>query len=397
MPEAPAPPGAVTSDLENRLRERIERDGPIPFADFMEAALYDPRAGYYASGRHLGVADFRTSPQVHPAFAQLLAAQVAEMCRHLGSPRAFRCIELGPGDGTLAAGMALQLHELLVEEAPDWRLHLVEESPLLRDAQRRAVATLPAPVRQRVEWSTADELAVAPVDGVVVSNEFFDALPVHRVVSEDSHLKELRVAWDAERGFHEVTGPEAGSDLVEHLQRYGVPLQSGQQGEISLQAPLWIDRIAAMLSRGYVLAIDYGHPADRLYGPERPEGTLAAYHRHRVTDPFQDVGERDLTAHVNFTALEARAAEHGFQAAPLRSQTEFLLALGVLGRLQEIDEAGGAHVVRLKERYALKELFVPGGMGETFRVQVLVRGADLDLTGLQAPWRSSLDREPREP
>ena len=375
--------------LVEEIAARIRARGPISFAEFMGAALYHPEHGYYTSGgRAAGSygADFRTSPQVHRAFGEMIARQAVEMYRRLEGPVPFRVVELGPGTGCLVRGILPELDRSLGERA--WDYHLVEVSPALAAIQRESIADLPSRVRERALWSSPEDLAAHPADGLVLSNEFFDALPVHRVRAEGGDLQELRVDWSEARGFFEVASEVARPELTAYLDRYGVPLASGAQAEIGLELLDWTDRAAAMLRRGYLLTVDYGYPAEKLYSVERTAGTLMAYHRHTAgADPLRRVGQQDLTAHVNFSALERRGAERGFRSAPLRTQTQFLLGLGIVDRLGEIERSSSEGVARLREREAIKELFVPGGMGETFRVLVQGREAPLDgLAGLSSPW-----------
>lgn len=398
MPEPPAAGRAPSAaiPLLDRLTARIEREGPLDFAAFMAAALYDDAGGYYAGGRLLHRADFRTSPEVHPGFGVLLARQTAEMLQRLpgGPPR--RVVELGPGSGALAASLLPALADELDRAGADWGYHLVEVSAVLRAAQRERLASLPAPILRRVCWSDPADLAAEPAAGVVLANEFFDALPVRRVRVVGSSLREIRVGLRPGGGFLEDDSAGAPPELVDYLGRYGVTLAEGQEAEIGLEALAWIDRIAAFLPTGFLLVIDYGHPAEALYAPQRARGTLLAYREHRATEAIlARVGEQDLTAHVNFTALARRGQERGFRAAPLRTQTEFLLGLGVLGLLAEDAAAPRPAAERLRSQLALKELFAPGGMGETFRVQVLGRGAPLEgLQGLGTPWRRGAADEP---
>ena len=149
--------------------------------------------------------------------------------------------------------------------------------------------------------------------------------------------------------------------------------------------------MTSLLHRGYLLTIDYGYLADQLSAPARRAGTLLAYRDHQVVqDLLRDVGQQDLTAHVNFTALIRRGEENGWTAAPLRTQTEFLLALGILERMEQADAQAGGEVARLQSRLAAKELFAPGGMGETFRVLIQARDAPLEgLSGLGSPWQDA--------
>jgi SAM-dependent MidA family methyltransferase len=374
--------------LAARLAARIRVSGPVDFEAFMAAALYDPDGGYYHRGRLEQLADFRTAPEVHPAFGQLLARQAAEMLRRLPRRGPRRIVELGPGSGALAAAM---LPVLAVDpgiEAPDWEYHLVEVSPRLREVQRRRLAELPEALAARARWSDPAELAAEPADGVVVANEFFDALPVRRARVVAGTLREVRVGWEEKAGFLEEDDQPAPAELAAYLERYGAPLAEGQTAELSLETLRWVDRVAGMLLHGYVVVIDYGHPAEGLYAAARAHGTLLAYHEHRAGgDPLTRIGEQDLTAHVNFTALARRASESGFEPAPLRTQTQFLLGLGILELLAEAAAAATSTVDRIRSRSAITELFAPGGMGETFKVLLLARGAPLgSLSGLGSPW-----------
>jgi len=243
-------------------------------------------------------------------------------------------------------------------------------------------------VAARVRWSEAEPLAENPADGVVLANEFFDALPVRRARVVAGTLREIRVGWEPATGFFEADEQGAPAELAAYLERYGAPLAEGQTAEISLDTLRWVDRLGAILRNGYVIAIDYGHPAERLYAAARATGTLLAYHEHRAGgDPLRRIGEQDLTAHVNFTALATRAGESGFEPAPLRTQTQFLLGLGILDLIAEAEAAATSEVERIRTRSAIKELFAPGGMGETFKVLLLARGVSLDaLSGLGSPW-----------
>jgi len=390
VPEAdgPAARSPEPPPLTDRLAARIQASGPLDFESFMAAALYDPEGGYYQRGRLEQLADFRTAPEVHPAFGQLLARQVAEMLRRLPASGPQRIVELGPGSGALAAALLPALATEPACESVAWEYHLVEVSPRLREVQRRRLADLPEALTARVRWSEPHLLTADPADGVVLANEFFDALPVRRARVVAGTLREIRVGWEREAGFFEEDEQRAPAELAAYLERYGAPLAEGQTAEISIATLRWVDRVAALLRHGYVIVVDYGHPAERLYAVARAHGTLLAYHEHRAGgDPLSRIGEQDLTAHVNFTALARRAAEAGFEPAPLRTQTQFLLGLGILGLLADTEAAATSTVERIRSRSAIKELFAPGGMGETFKVLLLARGAPLNsLSGLGSPW-----------
>lgn len=380
--------------LVEYLVGRIHDAGPLPFSEFMEAALYHPEHGYYSSGTvAIGGegADFRTSPEVHPLFAEMLACQVAEMYEKLGRPQPFRVIELGPGTGRMAYAFLCHAATLVSEKIQHWEYHLVECSRTLIKTQQKTLQTLPGNLNAVPRWSAEESLGTYGGAGVILSNEFFDALPVSRVEVTDGRLRELRVDWSTERGFFSLACDPEDARLQNYFNEYGAELEEGQEAEACQEALLWMDRVTAFLRRGYLLTVDYGYLAEQLYSPARRAGTLLAYRAHRVVEnPLRDVGRQDLTAHVNFTALIRRGEENGWNAAALRTQTEFLLALGILERMQETDTQAVGEVERWRSRQAAKELFVPGGMGETFRVLIQARDAPLEgLSGLGSPWREA--------
>ncbi len=260
--------GTEPTPLAAILAKRIRARGPITFAEYMEACLYHPEHGYYAKADQEPRRDYFTSVDVSPVFGRLLARQFHEMWEQLGRPDPFWLVEAGAGTGALAKHV----------------LDCAAESLGMFYAALRYVA---------VERS-----------GCVFSNELLDAMPVHRVLRENGVLQELYVALGDE-GLHERAGPLSSPALTEYFAEQGIPLQDQQQAEACLEACRWIEEVAGKLGRGFVLTIDYGHLARELYDDRHMRGTLLAYARHRAgEDFFRAPGQQDLTAHVNFTALD---------------------------------------------------------------------------------------------
>ena len=365
--------------LTDILLQRIQRDGPLTFAAFMEACLYDPQHGYYtqhASTRPSG--DYFTSSDVGPLFGQLLARQFREMWEALSRPPRFELVECGAGRGRLAE----QVLTAVGEQAPDFlrTLHvtLVEASPRLR-AQAKAT-----PQKFGEIVRVTDKLPAGGVVGCVFSNELLDALPVHRVVQRHDGLREIYVA--ARQGMlAEEEGELSSPAIADYLERYGAQLAEGQQAEVHLAALAWLERAAVALERGFLLTIDYGYRAQDLYGPGRQRGTVLAYRDHRAREDWLAMpGQQDLTAHVNFTALEERGRELGLATLGLAPQTNFLLALARASGFADLEQPGGSETEKLRARLALKQLVHPEGMGETFKVLVQAKGvADVYLSGLE--------------
>ena len=325
--------------LVDHLKARIRREGPISFHDYMEAVLYHPEFGYYNSNRNpIGrEGDFYTSSDLDPIFGELLARKFGELAAELGIDTASFCIvELGAGRGLLARD--------ILRHTP-FPYFILERSGAMRERQRDVLTDF------KVSW--VDELP-EKLSGCVFSNEFFDALPVHRVVRRHGVLREVFVTEE----FTEVEG-------VLQSPMGDIPVQEGQLADVSLQGPAWIRKIAASLDRGYHLAIDYGYLAREFYA--RPGGTLMCYWKHQALEnPYVHIGEQDMTAHVNFSDLIAAGESAGLETLTFSTQMEFLIQTGILKDLEPL--AMSRAVADIQRVMAIKKLLLPGGMGERFKV-----------------------------
>lgn len=373
------PPSQTRTPLTDILLDRIARQGPLTFAAFMEACLYHPEHGYYTQRvPATGGRDYVTSPEVGPLFGRLLTGQLREMWERLEPPARFELVECGAGRGLLGS----EILQAAGEQAPDFgralQLTLVEASPRLREEAGAALAKFGEQAR------IADRLPAGGIVGCVLSNELVDALPVHRVVRRAQGLREIYVS--ARHGeLVEIEEELSSPELARYLDRYGAPLQDGQQAEVHLAALAWLGQAAQALTRGFLLTLDYGYRAYELYGPAHRRGTLLAYRNHRTRDDWLAwPGQQDLTAQVNFTALEERGRKLGLVTLGYTQQTNFLLALarasGLVERLEREAETPEARATRNQ----LKQLIHPEGMGETFKV--LLQGKGIEgavLSGLQ--------------
>jgi SAM-dependent MidA family methyltransferase len=348
------------SDLNAWLRNRIAFDGPIPFRDFMAAALYDPAHGYYGSGRAaIGRGgDYFTNVSVGPLFGRLLARQFAEMWERLGQPADFTIVEQGAHRGDFARDV---LEALPPECRAAMTYRIVEPIECLRHAQRGALG-------DRAIWhATLDDLP--PFTGVHFSNELLDAMPVPLVTWNGAEWLERCVDVREER-FVFVDRPIVSEALRAHLATIP-PVPAGYVTEVNLEALAWIDTLAARLHRGWVLAIDYGFERAEFYAPERRAGTLRAYSQHRQeADLLARPGELDLTAHVEFTSLIERGAPAGLSLAGFTDQHHFMVGLG---RLHFRDDA----VPEMSELRAYQTLMHPTMMGTSFHALCLAKGVAL--------------------
>ncbi|HKV60611.1 MAG TPA: SAM-dependent methyltransferase [Candidatus Acidoferrum sp.] len=365
--------------LVELLADRVRRFGPITFADYMRECLYHPVHGYYSKAESKRFADYYTSVDMHPIFARLLARQFAEMWESLGRPEEFMFVEAGAGVGRFAA----QVLDFCEAKLPEF-FGAVRYVAMERSALRREQATI-ATKRHAIagRFTASAEVPAHIATGCFFSNELVDALPVHRVVMDRGALKEMFVDF-RDGHFVDEVAPVSTCAITEYFAAQGITLCEGQHAEAGLEACDWITEVGRRLERGYVLTIDYGHPASDLFDDHHMRGTLLAYQNHRASEEFYAApGEQDLTAHVNFTALESWGKRSGLETSGFTSQTAFLLALGQGDEFADLYDDGQSEADRVKARLQLKTLIYPEGMGERFQVLVQRKGVGpLPLTGL---------------
>lgn len=394
-PPADSSPPPSHAGLVAAIRAEIARaGGRIPFARFMELALYHPEWGYYrtAERRPGRPGDFLTAPEAHPFFGITLARQIAECWERLGRPAPFVVREYGPGIG----GLAWDITGGLAREAPDCRAaldyRLVEQNPhRLREALATFAAEGLGDVVRGEPLAGQSATDLEPITGVVLANEVADAFGVHRLIWRDGGPREGWVVWDGD-GFAEEEGelsPAArAADPEGMLGEHGIALAEGDRIEISPAAAAWFAGAARGLRRGYAIVIDYGYPAPELYRAHRLQGTVRAYRAHTVSgDPFQAVGEQDLTAHVDFSALRRAGEREGLTFAGQTNQGAFLASLGMGELLVELGQDPEATMPEyLAAQAAILRLIDPGGMGR-FGVLIMARDAPVSppLRGFAVP------------
>lgn len=365
--------------LRSILFDRIRRDGPLTVAAFMELALYHPEHGYYArSVRRSGRAgDYYTSVDVGPLYGELLAVFVERLFGRLRpeAPVSTRLglVEAGAGSGRLMRDVL----DALLRRAPHCyasvEVALVECSRAAREVQLDVLG----PHATKLSWSAAE--LPDRVVGLIFANELLDAMPVHRVRMTPDGLREIRVGADAGE-LVLCEGPPSTRELEAYFAGVGVRLAAGAVADVSLAAPAWVRAACRSLERGCLLLVDYGHEAAELFSPLHAEGTLRAYRAHLVDAAprgaatpawLTDPGERDLTAHVDFTAVRQAGLAEGVDQLAFADQTRFLLALGLAERL-----GGwiGRSIQDVRGRLAAMTLVAPGGLGSTHHALLLGRG-----------------------
>ena len=378
--ERPSPdrfrlPAAAATPLAQAIAKRIRDEGPLTFAAFMEAALYDEPLGYYRRdaptvGRD---GDYLTSAEVHPLFSYAVAALAVRLWEMSGSEDSFVLREVGPGTGSLVEGIAAWAAARRPDFAAALRFELVEPSPATAKRQRRRLA----PLGERVSW--LDDLRT-PLEGLLFANELLDAQPVHRLRWRQERWEELYVSLDESGGFADHGGVPSCESLLAPLAT--VAPREGQVVEVSPAVSQLVATLADSLDRGLLLLLDYGYERERLYAPWRREGTLLTYYRHTPgSDPYVRIGEQDMSCHIDIDAVAAAARARGLRPLPVRTQAQFLSELGATGS-PDLRTREAALEAELSRRRAVEVLTDPEGLGR-IRVMAFSRGLERVPEGLQ--------------
>ncbi len=372
---------------EAEIRRRISQSGPMPFAEFMELALYWPLGGYYSTpaGQQDGPfgpeGDYYTSPMAHPAFGALLAVQLYQFWLLLDCPNPFHVVELGSGNGQLCRDILQAAPSLPDGFAASMRY-------LCLDRHHHAAP----PVPPGAALLATDGIPLRGLRGCIISNELLDAFPVHQVRLEQGRLREVRVGLElggptGEEWLVERIGNPSTTALEARLAELGIQLAEGQTAEINLGLDPWTQSVAAALEAGFVLTIDYGRTAEDLYSFEtRPRGSLVTYYRHTQTDaPFRHVGRQDITAQVDFTSLVNAGRRAGLDPLGYTTQAQFLRYLGHDILRRRITSSPLPPDQAAANRAGLSALTRPDGLGD-FKVLAQGKGLPPGAAGLPVLW-----------
>jgi SAM-dependent MidA family methyltransferase len=362
----------------NKLFEIIRAEaasrGILTFARFMELALYCPDYGYYEQqkdniGRH---GDFITSVSTGELFGQLLAFQFAEWLEELRiANHELRIIEAGAHDGKLAKDILTWLQSNHPKLFGQIEYLIIEPSARRQEWQKETLKQF-AP---RVRWlSQFNDPIIQRFDGIIFSNELLDAFPVQRFGWDAKNKKwfEWGVAVEDEK-FVWAKMLKSKLDLPSSI--FHLPssllavLPDGYTIETSPAAENWWRAAAGILQRGKLLTIDYGLTDDELFLPQRKNGTLRGYFRHRSADDLlANVGEQDLTAHVNFSAVQKIGEEAGLKTESFSTQPQFLTQ--ILANTQQDKNLGEWNASRARQFQTLTH---PEHLGRAFRVLIQSR------------------------
>ena len=373
------PPDADAQAHSERVAAAIRAEiaangGAVPFSRYMELALYAPGLGYYSAGatKFGGAGDFVTAPELGPVFAACVADAVAPVLQQLGAGALM--LELGGGTGAFAQVALMRLMEL---DALPARYLILEPSAELRQRQRaRLFERLHPMLFELVEW--VDGPVPHDWTGVLFANEVIDALPTTRFSIRGREVMEQHVTLRDGRFATEWRPADSMLlQAVRHVERrIGRALPDGYASEVLPQLPYWIQAVSGGMKRGAMLFVDYGYARGEFYADDRDDGTLRAFYRHRMHhDAYAWPGLQDITASVDFTALAESGLLAGFDLAGYCSQSSFLLGnglAGVLARIGEIED----EAERLRRTQEVKQLTLPGEMGERFQAMGLAKGVE---------------------
>jgi SAM-dependent MidA family methyltransferase len=360
--------------LIERLRERIRRDGPLSFRDWMEAALYDEQEGYYVRNdreRWGRGGDYRTAPERSPLYGATFARFFSSLYEELNAPRDWTILEAGAGAGDFAHGVLSTLQRDYPPVFSATRYLIDELSASSRERIRERLKGF----AERVEFRHSSETNEALGDGLVFANELLDAFPVHRVTLRGGKLFELFVGLDEGDCFIWTEREPSTPQLASYFKELGIGLSEGQVAEINLGVMEWMKRAASVFNRAFIIIVDYGAEASDLYtSSDRRGGTLRAFHGHRfVDDLLARPGEQDLTTTIDWTSVRRVGEALGLHVMSLERQGEFLLRVGLLEQLEQMAAAAANETESIVLRSSVRELILPGGMSESFQVMILKR------------------------
>lgn len=351
------------------LAARIAAEGPIPFPEFMAAALYDPARGYYArESRQVGRSgDFFTSVSVGPLFGALLARRFLQWWEAAGKPAAWRILELGAHDGRLAEDVLTALKAGGTEAYDGLEYAIVEPLPKLAAAQRERLSGFGKTLAFASEVA---DLNVRP--GIAFGNELLDALPFHVIEWRNGGWSECHVGW-ADGSFHWQTGRPLSPEVTAATIRLTGPFPEGYRTEVRTGFAALLDSLAKALGQGLLVWPDYGFARPDYYSPARSTGTLRTFSNHQAAeDPLADPGERDITAHVDFTHVAETALALGMTPSGFSDQGSWLTRLAAPW-LQSMESQPDPSAIR-----QFQTLVHPSHLGARFHVLELALNEPVD-------------------
>lgn len=363
-------------ELTDIILNEIKSRGGISFKDFMDYALYYPSLGYYTSNKEKigGHGDFFTSSELDPVFGQLLAKQFNEIYEKHFKGKKITIVEIGSGKGFLAYDILNHIKNHYPEFYQNVEFISIEKSPFHLESQKMLLKDF------NVKWYENIE-NLEYIEGIIYSNELFDALPVHLIKNVKNEIYEIYLNEQNGEIIEELR--PANKEILDYIDALKINIPEGMATEINLIAVDLIKKIGKKLKKGFVFTVDYGYPSKELYKPYRMRGTLLCYYKHTYNENYyENVGLQDITSHVNFSALAYYGKSVGLEFTGFTDQAHFLTNLGLADIMIDLQEKGDYKSYERLNR--LKTLILPKGMGEKFKILIQHKNIQSpDLSGLK--------------
>lgn len=352
------------NELIKIINSEIDRTGFITFKRFMEFALYHEKYGYYTSGNVIigKDGDYYTSPCVHSSFGEVISNFILKSFKTLNSSE-LSIIEFGAGKGYLALDIldSLKLNHPDTYERVNYKIVELNKSAI------SAGKYLLKDHINKIGWfDSIYDLTQNSVTGVILSNEYIDAFPFHRIKYKDNNFYEICITKGENNIYQELLVRIEDGELFNHIRQLDHNLENGQEFEFNPGVESWIRSVNLILNRGFVLTIDYGDLSSHLISSARMNGTYKCFYNHKLNDnPYINIGKQDITSDVNFTDLLESGIKNGFQTIKYTTQGQFLIDWGLIEIMYRYQ--GTTHD---KDRLAIKNLIMPELMGRKFKVAV---------------------------
>lgn len=362
----------------NFLKDKIGQapNKRITYKEYMESALYDPIYGYYMKEKEkVGTrGDFLTTSSISSIFGRILARVFIGTVKSSDLPPVV--IEIGGGNGSFAKAVLEEWEAVDPESFGDLVYYIAETSPYHRKLQRELIPD----ERKMVQAESVFDLP-RPINGIIFSNELFDAFPVHVIEQREGSLFEVCVTF-GEDGLQEVSIPLDDAGILEFLKENGITLIDGQRYEVPLDMKDYIIKLGSLVEKAAVFTVDYGYTREEWMEPGHREGSLRGYYQHQmIRDPLEHPGEMDLTTHIHFDALIQYGDSAGFEFVEKMRQDQFLLSAGILDYLQEHFDPN-PFSEKSKQNRAIRSLIMDSGMSSAFHAIIQQKNIDVDWPGV---------------
>jgi len=356
--------------IENKVMNHIKRYGPVSYSEFMQLCLYEFEDSYYRKQDRIGFhGDFYTSPFLHPVFGSLIAIKLFDMWNSLGQPNSFDVVELGSGNGKLCRDILDYARHISKEFYDAIKYSCVDVRPLtFEDLSEH---------EDKVQSIDLERLLVSKIQGCILSNEFFDALPIDRVYREKNGWYEIKIEW-YETGLRDVYVPLVEGPVLSQIDKWGLNIPEGCIAEVSTIFESMIASLERILDNGFILTIDYGDLSEDLYGnPVRKHGTIRSFKNNvQVANVLDVPGTQDITSHVNFSMLIQKGLDVGLKLEEFISQRTFMMNLGSEWMLKKLEKGSLERSIYILNKRRIESLLDESGLGG-FKVLVQSKKATL--------------------